>query len=188
MKKLVAYSRFRQSAVGDWQDQMLIKIPTEGLKQQKLVFLARILATGIVLLTLSACDVLRESSTDSGISGNGVAAKSIQTEIGDGSPLAWKSSTCVVVESRTQWKWLPAPKDEEAEGEDADPYIFHIDIAGEWQSKHKVGDVLITLLPLSNCKIDNSTKIAYTTKNWLCVDDYVKVDGADCLIKAIKEL
>ena len=147
----------------------------------------RILFLGIVLLALTSCDILRESSTDSGISGNGVAAKQIQSKIGDGSPVDWDSKTCAIIEGRTEWKWLPEPK-EGGENEDADPYVFHVDIPGEWQSKNKLGDVLITLLPLSSCKIDNSTTIAYTTKNWLCVDDYVKINGTDCLIKAIKKL
>jgi hypothetical protein len=142
---------------------------------------------GIGLLSLSACDALRESSTDSGIGGKGVAARKIQTEIGRGSPSDWNSSTCVVVENRTQWKWMPEPK-AGSEDDNADPHIFHIDKPNEWTSKGKLGDILITLLPLSRCEIDDKSTIAYTTKDWLCVDDYIRVNDNDCLIKSIKEL
>lgn len=144
--------------------------------------------SGILILTLSSCDVLRESDTDAGIGGKGVAHRELQPEIGRGSPSEWATLTCAVVEERTQWKWLPEPKDGGGEDDDADPFAFQIDKPNGWQSRGKLGDVLITLLPLSNCAIDNKTTIAYTTKDWLCVDDYVRVNDSDCLIKAIKEL
>ena len=149
----------------------------------------RILSCCIALLSLTACDFLRESDTDSGVSSEGVTARKAQTEIGSGSPVDWDIKNCAVVENRSEWRWNPPrPNDPEGDEGDADPYIFHIDQPGDWQSKGKVGDVLISLLPLSSCKINDSTKIAYTTKNWLCVDDYVKVNGVNCLIKAIEEL
>tara|TARA_A100001037_G_C14800251_1_gene478571 strand:+ start:43 stop:555 length:513 start_codon:yes stop_codon:yes gene_type:complete len=147
-----------------------------------------IVVSGILMLTLSSCDVLRESDTDSGIGGKGVAHRELQPKIGRGSPSAWTTKTCAVVEGRTQWKWIPEPTDGAGEDDAADPYIFQIDKPNEWQSKGKLGDVLITLLPLSSCAIDSKTTIAYTTKDWLCVDDYVRVNDSDCLIKAIKEL
>ena len=159
-----------------------------------MVPLIRILTTCIGLLVLTSCDFLNESSTDSGVSGKEVAAGEIQTKIGRGSPSDWSITKCAVVEHRTEWRWNP-PRPDAADGDegDPDPYIFHIDKPDtadkrEWSSQGLRGDVLITLLPLSSCAIDDSAKIAFTTKDWLCVDDYVKVNGTDCLIKAIREL
>jgi hypothetical protein len=155
----------------------------------KMLTVAKTIAlSGFLILTLSSCDVLRESDTDAGIGGKGVAHRELQTDIGRGSPSEWVTKTCAVVEGRTQWKWLPTPKDGGGENDEADPYIFQIDKPNEWQSRGKLGDVMITLLPLSNCAIDNQTTIAYTTKDWLCVDDYVRVNDSDCLIEAIKKL
>ena len=48
--------------------------------------------------------------------------------------------------------------------------------------------VRIDVLELSSCAISSSTKIAYTTKNWLCKGDYVKIDGVSCKITAVKSL
>jgi len=153
-----------------------------------LLTVGKFILAGMLGLILTSCDVLRESDTDSGIGGKGVGARGIQPDIGRGSPSDWKSTTCAVVEDRTQWKWVPAPQDGSGENEDADPYIFQIDKPGDWKSKGKLGDVLITLLPLSSCKIDDKATIAYTTKDWLCVDDYVRVNDSDCLIKSIEAL
>jgi len=161
----------------------MIRRPTGSLHT-----IGKVIFAGLLLLVLPSCDVLRESDTDTGIGGKGVMAGDLQPHIGRGSPSDWNTATCAVVEGRTQWKWLPPPKEGSSEDDAGDPYIFHIDKPLKWTSEGKLGDVLITLLPLSSCQIDDQSTIAYTTKDWLCVDDYVRVNDNDCLIKSIKEL
>ena len=131
------------------------------------------------LLFLVACNLIGgDEDTESGISGDGVKLKNIQTEVGDGSNKVW-SSACMIVQGKTESKFRSK-------------YAFHIDEPSDWDPD--LDDrVEITLIKLDKCEIRNctldscpeSSKIAYTTENWLCVGDYVKVNGNDCLITAI---
>ena len=129
----------------------------------------------MVLLLLVACNFIGEDEeTESGVSGDGVKLSNIQSEVGEGSNKAW-SSACMIVEGKTEWGFRSK-------------YTFNIDEPSDWDP-----DVEITLIKLNECELRNctldscpeSSKIGYTTKNWLCVGDYVKVNGNDCLITAI---
>ena len=129
----------------------------------------------MVLLLLVACNFIGEDEeTESGVSGDGVKLSNIQSEVGEGSNKAW-SSACMIVEGKTEWGFRSK-------------YTFNIDEPSDWDP-----DVEITLIKLNECELTNctldscpeSSKIGYTTKNWLCVGDYVKVNGNDCLITAI---
>ena len=135
----------------------------------------------VILLLLVACNVIdRDEGTESGVSGDGVKLSNIQPEVGDGSNMDWNSASCMIAQGKTEWGFRKKN-------------VFHIDepSASDWDP-----DVEITLLKLDKCEITNctldscpeSSKIAYTTKNWLCVGDYVKVNGNDCLITAIDSL
>ena len=117
---------------------------------------------GISLLT-------GEEDIESGISGSGVVEDSIQTSVGDGSKSSWASSTCRVVEGSTKWRYTSKFVFNVIDPDDSDE-IVRIDV-----------------LELNACEIDGATKIAYTTKDWLCVNDYVKINGTDCLITAIAD-
>ena len=128
-----------------------------------------------VLLLLVACNFIGgDENTESGVSGDGVKLSQLQPEIGEGSNKAW-SSACMIVQGKTEWRFRSK-------------HAFHIDEPSDWDP-----DVEITLIKLDKCEITNctldscpeSSKIAYTTKNWLCVGDYVKVNGNNCLITAI---
>ena len=128
-----------------------------------------------VLLLLVACNFIGEDEeTESGVSGDGVKLTDIQPKVGEGSNKAW-SSACMIVQGKTEWRFRSK-------------YAFQLDDPSDWDP-----DVEITLVNLDQCEIRNctldscpeSSKIAYTTKNWLCVGDYVKVNGNDCLITAI---
>ena len=131
------------------------------------------------LLLLVACNVIgRDEGTESGVSGDGVKLKYIQTEVGDGSNKVW-SSACMIVQGKTESKFRSK-------------YAFHIDEPSDWDPE--LDDrVEISLIKLDKCELRNCTldscpespKIAYTTKDWLCKGDYVKVNGNDCLITAI---
>ena len=132
----------------------------------------------MALLFLVACNFIgEEEETESGVSGDGVKLSNIQPEVGEGSNIDWKSASCMIVEGRTEWRFRKKN-------------AFHI---GEPSASDWDPHVEITLIKLRNCEITNctldscpeSSKIAYTTKNWLCVGDYVKVNGNNCLITAI---
>ena len=132
--------------------------------------LMKILIVGVALLLLAACNLIDEGNTESGMSGDGVVAASNQTSVGNGSDSAWTNTICNVVDGKTEWRWSE------------DLNSFSIDDPASWSTSSSID---ITLLEISSCEIDSETKIAYTTKDWLCTGDYVKVDGNDCLITAI---
>ena len=123
------------------------------------------------LVLLSACNLINDDGdTESGISGDGSSAGDKQASVGDGSDSSWASATCRIVDGKTEWRWSD------------DSNSFSIDDPTSWSTSSSVD---ITLINLSSCAIDSTTKIAYTTKDWLCVDDYVKVNGTGCLIDDI---
>ena len=154
---------------------------------------------GAVLLFVSGCTLIGESGkSESGIAGDGVTAGNSLSKIGDGSGSSW-SDNCAVVEEKTEWRWgwwqddydivdvgsdvtldeVPKPRD---------PYIFTIDVP-TLNNDEKWGhsQVFITLVKIADCKIGRTTKIAYTTKDWLCKGDQVKVDGKDCTIAKVND-
>ena len=140
------------------------------LENVYIALLMKILIVGVALLLLAACNLIDEGNTESGISGGGVVAGSNQTNVGDGSDSAWTSTTCNVVDGKIEWRWSE------------DKNSFSIDNPTSWSTSSSID---ITLLEISSCEIDSATKIAYTTKDWLCVGDYVKVNGTNCLIDDI---
>ena len=97
------------------------------------------------------------------MSGGGVIAGATQTSIGDGSDSSWDVAKCEIVVGFTKWKWRR---------EDT----FHLD-----EPSGADANVSIML----SCEILKTSKIAYTTKNYLCVGDTVKVDNEDCSITSI---
>ena len=121
----------------------------------------------LALLLFSACNLIDKGDTESGISGDGVVADSEQNSVGDGSDSDWKSTACKVVDGKTEWRLSE------------DLNSFAIDDPTSWSTSSSID---ITLLKISSCEIDSMAKIAYTTKDWLCVGDHVKVNGANCLI------
>lgn len=131
----------------------------------------------MALLLLVACNLIGgDEDTESGVSGDGVKLSKIQPKVGDGSSKAWTSSKCMIVQGMTEWRFK-------------NKRVFHIGKPSDWEP-----DVDISLVEVSNCEITNctldscpeSSNIAYTTKDWLCVADYVKVNGNDCLITDIE--
>ena len=126
---------------------------------------------GVALLLLAACNLIDEGETESGISGDGVVAGSEQTHVGDGSPSDWVSSSCRLVDGNKKWRFTSK-------------YVFDV---LEVDPEEPNDIVRIDVLEQSFCEIDSETKIAYTTKNWLCKDDYVKINGSNCLITAITD-
>ena len=59
----------------------------------------------MALLFLVACNLIGgDEDTESGISGDGVKLKNIQTEVGDGSNKVW-SSACMIVQGKTESKF-----------------------------------------------------------------------------------
>ena len=125
----------------------------------------------IALLFLIACNLIDEGETESGISGDGVVAGSEQTHVGDGSPSDWATSTCRLVDGYRIWRFTSKYVFDVLEVDPAEPNDI----------------VRIDILEQSFCEIDEETKIAYTTKDWLCKSDYVKINGSNCLITAITD-
>ena len=133
----------------------------------------------MALFFVVACNLIGgDEDTESGMSGDGVKLKQIQTEIGDGSDKSW-SSACMIVQGKTEWRFRSK-------------YVLQVDEPSDWDPDldDRVDISLIKLdkCELRNCTLDScpeSPKIAYTTKDWLCAGDYVKVDGFDCLITAV---
>ena len=173
------------------------------------VTLIRLVMAAVALLFMSGCNLIGgDGKSESGIAGDGVTTGNALSKIGDGSDSAW-SGNCAVVEEMTEWRWgwweddynsdLDTDDDDYKSadvGSDVtldevpkprDPYIFTIDIP-TLSNNEKWGhsQVFITLLEISDCKISRTSKIAYTTKNWLCKGDQVKVDGKDCVITKIE--
>jgi len=118
--------------------------------------------TGVVcvVLLMAACG---GSNSSSGISGGGVIAGATQTSIGDGSDSNWDAAKCELVAGFTKWKWRRAD-------------TFHLD-------EPSGADANVSIMVA--CEILETSKIEYTTKNYLCVDDKVKVDNEDCSITSI---
>jgi hypothetical protein len=147
---------------------------------------------GIVLLLASSCDLIGESGdSESGISGDGVTDGGILSKVGDGSSSSWSSKTCQLIEGKTQWRWGWWQDSEDVGSEPElelprSSYVFTIDKPGPLGAVWGQDQMFITLLKQSHCKINDSTKIAYTSKDWLCVGDKVKVDGEDCIISSIE--
>ena len=161
--------------------------------------LIRLVMTAVAVLFVSGCNFIGGGGkSESGIAGDGVTTGNVLSKIGDGSDAAW-SDSCVIVEDKTEWRWgwweddydivdagsdvtldeVPKPRD---------PYVFTIDVP-TLNNDEKWGhsQAMVTLVEIADCKIDRSTKIAYTTKNWLCKGDQVKVDGKDCTIAKIED-
>ena len=157
------------------------------------VVLIRLVMVAVALLFVSGCNLIGGGGkSESGIAGDGVITAGILSKVGDGSSKGWSSTICELVEGKTQWRWGwwhdGADADYEPELSDSvsPSYIFTIDKPGPLGEVWGQSQRFITLLNQSHCKISASTKITYTTKNWLCVGDKVKVDGADCIIKTIE--
>ena len=161
--------------------------------------LSRLVIIAIALSFVSGCNLIGgDGKSESGIAGDGVTSGSALSKIGDGSDSSW-SDSCVVVEEKTEWRWgwweddydivdvgsdvtlseVPKPRD---------PYIFTIDVP-TLNNDEKWGhsQVFITLVKIADCKIDRTTKIAYTTKDWICKGDQVKVNGKDCTIAKVDD-
>ena len=174
------------------------------------VELIRLAMMAVALLFVSGCNLIGGGGkSESGIAGDGVTAGDVLSKIGDGSGSSW-SESCVVVEEKTEWRWgwweddynsdLDSDDDDYKvadAGSDVtldevpkprDPYIFTIDVP-TLNNDEKWGhsQAMITLVEISDCKIDRTTKIAYTTKDWLCKGDQVKVDGKDCTIAKVDD-
>ena len=163
------------------------------------VELIRLVMVAVALLFLGGCNLIGgDGKSESGIAGDGVTAAGVLSKIGDGSDSSW-SSSCAVVEEKTEWRWgwwqddydivdvgsdvtldeVPKPRD---------PYIFTIDVPTLLNDeKWGHSQVFITLVKIADCKIDRTTKIAYTTKDWLCNGDEVKVNGKDCTIAKVDD-
>ena len=161
--------------------------------------LIRLVMPAVALLFLVGCNLIGgDGKSESGIAGDGVTAAGVLSKIGDGSDSSW-SSSCAVVEEKTEWRWgwwqddydivdvgsdvtldeVPKPRD---------PYIFTIDVPTLLNDeKWGHSQVFITLVKIADCKIDRTTKIAYTTKDWLCNGDEVKVNGKDCTIAKVDD-
>ena len=138
----------------------------------------------VALLLLVACNVIgKDEGTESGVSGDGVKLSNselsnIQPEVGEGSNKEW-SSGCMIVQGKTEWRFRSK-------------HVFHIDEPSDWDpdldDRVEISLIKLDKCELMNCTLDScpeSSKIAYTTMDWLCVGDYVKVNGNDCLITAI---
>ena len=161
--------------------------------------LIRLIMAAVALLFLSSCNLIGGGGkSESGIAGDGVTAGGVLSKIGDGSDSSW-SDNCAVVEEKTEWRWgwwqddydvvdagsdvtldeVPKPRD---------PYIFTVDVP-TLKNDEKWGhsQVFITLVKIADCKIDRTTKIAYTTKDWICKGDQVKVNGKDCTIAKVDD-
>ena len=127
----------------------------------------------ISLFVLGACNVIDEDEgTESGISGDGVQLSNIQPEVGDGSNTGWSTASCMIVEGRTEWGFNKK-------------HAFYISKPRVWDPDIRISVIELKSCEITNCTLDScpeSSKIAYTTKDWLCVGDYVKVNGNDCLI------
>ena len=172
--------------------------------------LIRLVIAAVALLFVSGCNLIGgDGKSESGIAGDGVTAGGVLSKIGDGSDASW-SDNCAVVEEKTEWRWgwwednynsdLDSDDDDYKAadvGSDVtldevpkprDPYIFTIDVP-TLSNDEKWGhsQVFITLVKIADCKIDRTTKIAYTTKDWLCKGDQVKVDGKDCTIVKVDD-
>ena len=131
----------------------------------------------IALFVLGACNVIdKDEGTESGISGDGVPLSNIQSEVGDGSDSSWSTGSCMIVEGRTEWGFNKK-------------YAFYISKPRVWDPDVRISIIELKSCEITNCTLDScpeSSKIAYTTKDWLCVGDYVKVNGNDCLITKIE--
>jgi hypothetical protein len=172
--------------------------------------LIRLAMAAVTLLFLSGCNLIGGGGkSESGIAGDGVTTGDSLSKIGDGSDASW-SDNCAVVEEKTEWRWGwwedDYNSDLESDDDDykaadvgsdvtldevpkpRDPYIFTIDVP-TLKNDEKWGhsQVFITLVKIAHCKIDRTTKIAYTTKDWLCKGDQVKVDGKDCTIAKVDD-
>jgi hypothetical protein len=112
---------------------------------------------------MAACGDGTSSSGTTGDSSAGVIAGATQNGIGDGSDLNWDAKNCEMVATFTKWKWRKAN-------------TFHVD-------EPSGGDPNISIVVA--CEILKTSKIKYTTKNYLCVDDKVKIDNKDCPITGI---
>jgi hypothetical protein len=157
------------------------------------VELIRLALVAIALLSVHGCDLIGGSGkSDSGIAGDGVTTAGILSKVGDGSSKGWSNISCELVEGKTQWRWGwwqdgADPGFEPELSDSVSPsYIFTIDKPGPMGEVWGQDQKFITLLRQSHCKISASTKITYTTKDWLCVGDKVKVDGEDCVISTIE--
>ena len=151
----------------------------------------RLALVAIALLFVHGCDLIGgNGKSDSGISGDGVTTAGTLSKVGDGSSKGWSSISCELVEGKTQWRWGwwqdgPDAGWEPELDEWVSSYVFTIDKPGPLGEVWGQDQKFITLLKQSHCKIGASTKIAYTTKDWLCAGDTVKVDGEDCIISTI---
>tara|TARA_B100000029_G_scaffold68697_1_gene61122 strand:+ start:1141 stop:1677 length:537 start_codon:yes stop_codon:yes gene_type:complete len=169
---------------------------------KSMIMLTRLVVIIGALCVLAGCDLIGEKSeTKSGIDGKGVGSQENQDKTGDGSSFGWSALKCELVQGKTQWRlgdW--STRDDQ---ETTDPYTISIDSptggseSGQWGDYSTNNDggfevsnsiVRVKLVALSECKIKSDTKIAYTTKNWLCGGDYIKVSGKDCAIDTIKKM
>ena len=178
-------------------DRHCIAFPSRDTNRS--VELIRLAMMAVALLFVSGCNLIGGGGkSESGIAGDGVTSGNVLSKIGDGSDSSW-SDNCAVVEEKTEWRWgwwqddydivdtgsdvtldeVPKPRD---------PYIFTIDVP-TLSNDEKWGhsQVFITLVKIADCKIDRTTKIAYTTKDWLCKGDQVKVDGKDCTVAKVDD-
>ena len=155
--------------------------------------LIRLIIAGVALLSVSGCNLIGggDGESESGIAGDGVITAGTLSKVGDGSSKGWSSATCQLVEGMTQWRWGwwqdgPDVGWEPELDDSVSSYVFTIDKPGPLGEVWGQSQRFVTLLNQSHCKISSSTKIAYTTKDWLCAGDIVKVDGEDCIISTIE--
>jgi hypothetical protein len=101
---------------------------------------------------------------------------------GAGSALTWNSNKCELTQGKTLWRW---------EGFDD---CYYGNAAGCRKTNRFAINKPRTegyyqdwvyLVKLSGCKITRSSKITYSTKNWLCEGDTVKINGKACVIDNI---
>ena len=156
--------------------------------------LIRLVMAAVALLFVSGCNLIGGGGeSESGIAGDGVRNGGILSKVGDGSSKGWSSTTCQLMEGKTQWRWGwwqdgidVGWEPEEDPDEPRSSYVFTVDKPGPMGDVWGQDQMFITLLKQSHCKIDYSKKIAYTTKDWLCAGDVVKVGGEDCIISKIE--
>ena len=115
-----------------------------------------------------------------GFTGSGTVVDGIGTvggSVGSGSKFQWDYDKCYVVEGKTQYSW------NKFFTSNTNPYYFSIkspDVENIFGNRHGV-----KVLKLSGCAIDASSIIWYSTNNYLCSGDKIKINGNDCTIDYI---
>ena len=111
-----------------------------------------------------------------GSTGSGTVVDGIGTvggSVGSGSKYQWDGYRCRLVEGKIQYSWNK---------------FYTGNTYSDWFYIKAPSDQYhygVSVLKLSGCAIDASSTIWYSTKNWLCVGDTVKINGNQCTIDYI---